>query len=43
MQLSLPISAQSNEVTTHNPEELIFAYVATSVAPIIGSVAAGYS
>ena len=43
MQLSLSISAQSNEVTMHNPEELIFDHVATSVAPIIGGVAAGYS
>ena len=47
MQLSLSISAHSNEVTMHNPEELIFNYVATSVAtsvvPVIGSVAAGYS
>ena len=37
MQLSLPISAQSDEATMCNPEELIFEYVATSVAPIIGS------
>ena len=43
MQLPLSISVQSNQITMHNPKELIFDYVATSVAPIVGSVATGYS
>ncbi len=37
MQLSFATSAQSSKITMHNPEGLAFEYVATGVAPIIGS------